>query len=305
MIRGEPVRSTESTRPRDVHDDRGLSSSVGCAIWGILNVTPDSFSDGGLYDTTERAIARGRALVDEGADVVDVGGESSRPAGTTYGTGFARVPEDDEIRRVVPVIEHLVGSLGARVSVDTVKPEVARRALSAGAHIVNDVSCGRSRELLEVVARAEAEVVLMHTRGQGEVAPPNTTYGDVVAEVTRELLEAAERAVDAGVARARVWLDPGLGFAKTAEQSALLLAHVDRLVATGYPILVGPSRKSFLGALAPLPDGRPPGPAEREGGTAAAVVAAVWAGARAVRVHDVVSMRQAVRVAEALQVRAR
>ncbi|MGB5195280.1 MAG: dihydropteroate synthase, partial [Polyangiales bacterium] len=192
-------------------------------LWGVLNVTPDSFSDGGRYLDPSAAIEHGLRLAEEGAHVLDVGGESSRPAGNTYGRGFEPVSVTEEIGRVVPVIEALSAQPGIRVSVDTVKPEVAVAALQAGATIVNDVQCAADPALARAAAEAGAEYVIMHNRGRGEVRPPNTAYADLVSDVIGELLAAAERAQSAGVPRASVWIDPGLGFAKTARQSAELL----------------------------------------------------------------------------------
>ncbi|MBC7172995.1 MAG: dihydropteroate synthase, partial [Polyangiaceae bacterium] len=297
MQRGEPLRSTGTN---DADEARGADGSPPCAIWGVLNVTPDSFSDGGLYASSSAALARGRALLAEGADVIDVGGESTRPAGGAYGVGFDVVPESEERDRVVPVIRALTEEHGATVSVDTTKPEVARAALEAGARIVNDVSGGRSNELLAAVAGAKAELVLMHNRGRGEVAPPNTTYEDVVEDVLRELFDSVGRAIAAGVAPERIWIDPGLGFAKTPEQSIALLAATARFAATGHRVLVGASRKGFIAYAAPRRDGTAPPPNERLGGTAATVIAAARLGAAAVRVHDVSAMRQALLVASAI-----
>jgi dihydropteroate synthase len=271
-----------------------------CQVWGVLNVTPDSFSDGGAYLTFDAALARGKALLADGADVLDVGGASSRPRGGMYGQGAEEVPAEVEVARVRPVVQALSGELGACVSIDTVQADVARAALAAGARIVNDVSCGSHPELLSVAAEHGAEYVLMHTRGRGEVQPPNTLYADVVADVLAELLAAVERAERHGIARERLWIDPGVGFAKTAEQSLLLLAHTAELVASGLRVLVGPSRKGFIAQSAPLASGAQPGPLQREAGTAAALTVAVIGGAHAVRVHDVASGRQAVRIAEAL-----
>ncbi len=270
-------------------------------LWGVLNVTPDSFSDGGKFLDCEAAVEHGRRLLQEGADVLDVGGESSRPAGRTYGEGFERVPAAEEILRVVPVIEVLAGHLGARVSIDTVKPEVAAAALAAGARIVNDVRCAEDPRLAEAAAAAGAEYVIMHNRGRGEVRSPNTDYGDLVQEVLAELLAAAERVEGAGVPRASIWLDPGLGFAKTAAQSAALLSSLGPFRKTGYRVLVGPSRKSFIAELAPDRGGERPSADHRLGGTAAAVAVCVAQEVEAVRVHDVFVMRQLIRVAEALR----
>lgn len=275
-----------------------------CEIWGVLNVTPDSFSDGGEHLRLEDALRHGREMLAAGADVVDVGGASSRPQGPFYGAGAAEVAPEEERARVVPVVERLVGDFGARVSVDTVRPEVARAALAAGATVVNDVSCARHDALLDVVAETGAGYVLMHTRGRGELSPEHTSYHDVVREVGEELLAGVERAIARGVGRERIWLDPGIGFAKTSGQSLALLARLGELCALGFPVLVGPSRKGFIAEAAPLADGAPPPPRERLGGTAAAVTAAVVGGARAVRVHDVATMRQTVLVASAMRPRA-
>ncbi|NNE19719.1 MAG: dihydropteroate synthase [Myxococcales bacterium] len=270
-------------------------------LWGVLNVTPDSFSDGGQYLERPAAVDHGRRLLQEGADVVDIGGESSRPAGRIYGEGFEQVPVAEEIRRVVPVVQALAGRLGARVSIDTVKPEVAAAALAAGASVVNDVRCAEDPALAEAAAAKSADYVIMHNRGRGEVQSPNTAYENVVDDVLAELLAAAQRVERAGVPRASVWLDPGLGFAKTAAQSALLLSSLGRFRKTGYRVLVGPSRKSFIAELAPNPGGEPPPPGDRLGGTAAAVAICAAAGVDAVRVHDVFAMRQLIRVAQALR----
>ncbi len=273
----------------------------GCAIWGVLNVTPDSFSDGGEHLHLDDALRRGRAMLAEGADVIDVGGASSRPRGGVYAEGAVAVSPAEECARVVPVIEALARELRAMVSVDTLAPEVALAAITAGAVVVNDVSGGQSEALLRVVADAEVECVLMHTRRRGEIDDMNTSYADVVSEVCAELLRAVERAIVLGVRRDRIWLDPGIGFAKTAAQSLRLLSRIDAIGALGFPVLVGPSRKAFIATAAPGIDGAPPPPAARLGGTLAAVTAAVFGGARAVRVHDVAAARQCVRVAVALR----
>lgn len=283
---------------------RDPSASVArCAVWGVLNVTPDSFSDGGRFLDVDAAVAHGLALAAAGADVIDVGGESTRPRGATYGEGYQDVSADEERARVVPVIERLVAA-GLVVSVDTVKADVAEAAIAVGARYVNDVSMGRSERLLEVCARRGVELVLMHNRGRGEVREPFTVYGDVIADVRDELLAAADRACTFGVARERLWLDPGLGFAKTAAQSGALLAATATFVATGLPVLVGASRKSFLAALTTA-EGPVAPPSERLGGSIAAAVIAALAGARAVRVHDVAPTRQALALVGALGLGAR
>lgn len=270
-----------------------------CAVWGVLNVTHDSFSDGGRYLDPRGAVAHAELLARQGATVIDIGGLSSRPAGQTYGPGATALSAQQELDRVAPVIEAL-RPLGIELSIDTTQAEVARGALALGASIVNDVSCAGSGALLDAVAAAGASYVAMHTRGKGEVAMPNTSYRDVIDEVVAELLMAVDRAVSHGVGRERIWLDPGIGFAKTAAQSFALLAKLERVVALGYPVLVGASRKGLIAEVAPLADGQKPSPLEREAGSLAVLTAAVLKGALAVRVHEVASARQAVLVAEAL-----
>lgn len=299
--RGRDQKSAEHSESCVIQGIDPLApSSLRCEIWGVLNVTPDSFSDGGAFITAEAAATQVERLLREGADVVDVGGESSRPRGITYGEGAAQVEEQEELRRVMPALTALAAR-GARVSVDTVKPAVARAALAGGARIVNDVSCGQRPELLEVAASAGAELVLMHTRGRGECSGANVEYRDVVPEVRDELLAAVARAEQRGVRRDRIWIDPGIGFAKTARQSLAVLAGTPAFVETGLRVLVGPSRKSFIAELARDASGDHPAPGRRLGGTAAAVTMAVLGGAHAVRVHDVAEMRQAAQLALALR----
>jgi dihydropteroate synthase len=282
----------------------GESFAVGvgrapCAVWGVLNVTPDSFSDGGAHTSAVSAVEAALRMQEQGAHVIDVGGESTRPRGKTYGDAVAAVSLDEELRRVLPVVEALC-MRGIEVSVDTTKAEVARRACQVGARIVNDVGCGRDPALLQAVAEARAQLVLMHNRGQGERRGSNIEYRDVVSDVLGELSQAVERAVAAGVARERIWIDPGIGFAKTAAQSLALIGRTDVFVASGQRVLVGPSRKSFIAEVAKLPGGDAPGALERVGGTAACIAIAVLLGAHAIRVHDVAEMRQAALVAASI-----
>jgi dihydropteroate synthase len=272
-----------------------------CQVWAVLNITPDSFSDGGKYLDPRAAVARAKELLALGADVLDIGGASSRPPGKTYGTGADVVSVEEELRRVLPVVDQIVGELGARVSVDTTRPEVARAALRAGARIVNDVSTGGSVELLEAVAEAKAEVVLMHNRGDGSAVGENIDYRSVVDDVVGELSAAAVRASVAGIPFGRIWLDPGIGFAKTAAQSLAVLAQLPKLARTGYRILVGPSRKSFIAVVEANANVVPQStPLQRLGGTAAAVTFSIVNGAAAVRVHDLPEMFQTVLLTEAL-----
>jgi len=245
-------------------------------VLGIVNVTPDSFSDGGLHATTAAAVAHGLALAAEGADALDVGGESTRP-------GAATVPEAEEADRVVPVVLGLRrAGCSLPLSVDTRKATVADAALRAGATIVNDVSAGTfDPRLLGVVARHDAGVILMHMKGEPGTMQRAPHYEDVLSEVLGWLLERARVAEAAGVRPDRIVLDPGIGFGKTAAHNETLLRGLEALVATGRPVLVGASRKSFLGAIT----GRPAG--ERLAGSLACVARAREAGAAAVRVHDV------------------
>jgi dihydropteroate synthase len=266
-----------------------LFDGPGPFLMGIVNATPDSFSDGGRFLDPGAAIAQALRLAEEGADVVDVGGESTRP-------GAPPVPADEEIARVVPIVAGLrARGFALPISIDTTKAAVARAALDAGADLVNDVAGLADPALAAVVARAGVPVVLMHTRGTPADMASRAVYGDVVAEVAAELAAALARAEAAGVARERVILDPGLGFAKTAEHNVALLARVTELRALGRPLLVGPSRKSFIGKLTGAEVG------DRLPGTLAAVTACVLAGVELVRVHDVAATRQAVLLAAAIR----
>lgn len=258
-------------------------------VMGVLNATPDSFSDGGLYDAPARALARAEEMVAEGADLLDLGGESTRP-------GAAPVSPRDEAARILPTLRLLRDRLAVPVSVDTRRAEVARAALAEGAEIVNDVSALADPAMGGVVAEAEAGVVLMHMRGTPETMQREARYADVAGEVADELAAALERARAAGIADARVVLDPGIGFAKTAEHNLELIARLGELARLGRPLLLGPSRKSFIGGIL----GGVPAE-ERGAGTAAACVVGLLHGARIFRVHDVRIVRQALDVAEALR----
>jgi len=256
---------------------------------GVVNTTPDSFSDGGQFLAADAAVAHAERLVAEGADLLDIGGESTRP-------GAAEVPAAVEASRVVPVIERLrAGGCAVPISVDTRKAEVARAALRAGADLVNDVSALSDPALREVVAEAGVPAVLMHMRGTPSDMASRAVYADVVGEVERELAAALARAVAAGVREELILLDPGLGFAKTAPHSLALLAALPRLARLGRPLVVGPSRKSFIGAISGAPVG------ERLPGTLAAVAACVLSGVEVIRVHDVAPARQAALVAFAIR----
>src|SRR5262245_45327317 len=255
---------------------------------GILNVTPDSFSDGGRFEDVDAAVEHGTRLIDEGADIVDVGGESTRP-------GSDPVSADEELSRVRPVIERLVAQHPAvPVSIDTRKAEVAAAALDAGATIVNDVSGARDPAMFETVRERDAAMVLMHMQGDPRTMQEAPSYEDVVAEVKEYLRERVEAAEFAGIDPARLVIDPGIGFGKDLEHNLELLHGIDGLLDLGRPVLVGPSRKRFIGTVLDLPEG------ERVEGTAAAVAWAVAHGAQLVRVHDVREIVRVVRMIDAI-----
>lgn len=256
-------------------------------IMGIINLSPDSFSDGGLVRGSASAWRRAVRLREAGADILDVGAESTRP-------GARSVPATVERARLLPVLRRL-SKLSIPVSVDTYKPEVARAALDAGACLLNDVQGLNNPGMWRLAAEYNVPLIIMHMRGQPRTMQKAPRYTRVSEDVRRELLDAARRARGAGVKASRIILDPGLGFGKTAQHNLLLLRDLPRLVRAGYPVLVGPSRKSFLTAiLGPQP------PRERTWGTAAAVALAVAGGARILRVHDVAEMRMVAQVAQAI-----
>ncbi|OHV40048.1 dihydropteroate synthase [Pseudofrankia sp. EUN1h] len=257
-------------------------------VMGVVNVTPDSFSDGGTYADPTEAVRAGLRMVADGADLVDVGGESTRP-------GAARVDTAEECRRVLPVIAALAAA-GAAVSVDTTRAAVAEAALAAGAVLVNDVSAAAEPDLLALVAEREAYYVLMHARGASVDMAKRAHYGDVVADVAAELAERLATVLDAGVRRERVIIDPGIGFAKRFEHNWALLAHLDAVTALGRPLLVGTSRKSFLGAVLATPDGAARPVEQREDATQATTALLAYQGVWGVRVHSVRPAVDAVRV---------
>jgi dihydropteroate synthase len=252
---------------------------------GILNVTPDSFSDGGQYLDKDRAVEHGLYMAAEGAAIIDVGAESTRP-------GSSPVPAGEQIQRAVPVIEALAGQVKVQISIDTHNVEVAMAALDAGADMVNDITALADDRMAALVAQREVPVVIMHMQGTPATMQANPIYGDVVGEVLAFLLERAAKAQAAGIPKDRIFIDPGIGFGKTVEHNLALLRHLDRLVATGYRVLVGPSRKRFIGQIT----GRD-NPANRVFGTAAVVALCVQAGVSVVRVHDVAAMIDVVKMA--------
>jgi dihydropteroate synthase len=260
---------------------------------GILNVTPDSFSDGGIFLDPDAAVARGRQMAAEGADLIDVGGESTRPGSTA-------VPLEEELRRVIPVIRRLANAVRVPLSIDTSKAEVAAQALEVGASIVNDVTALRDDPAMAtVVAERRAAVILMHMRGTPQTMQRRPRYRDVVQEVAAFLDEAARRAMAAGVARRRILLDPGLGFGKTVEHNLALLRRLPELISLGFSLVIGPSRKSFLGKILDAEIH------ERLPGTLACLAQAMRSGVHIVRVHDVRPAAQFLRMLSAINGTAR
>ncbi len=260
-------------------------------IMGVVNVTPDSFSDGGKFFSADAAVAHGRRLITEGADILDVGGESTRP-------GSDAVSDAEEIRRVVPVIDGL-GALGKPISIDTRKVVVAKAAIDAGATIINDVAGFRDPGMAPLAAETGVGVVLMHMRGEPKTMQSAIHYDDVVREVRDYLLERAQSVEKQGVLRDAIVLDPGIGFGKRSgegiEDNALLIKHVAELRGLGYPVLIGASRKSFIGNILKVPM------ANRLEGSVAAAVIAAWQGVEIVRVHDVLETRRALDLTDAVR----
>ncbi len=268
--------------------DRVLDLGSQTAIMGILNATPDSFSDGGRYCEPVNAVARAHEIVEEGADILDLGGESTRP-------GSPGISVEEELRRVVPILDAFGDRYPIPISIDTSKPEVARAALERGACIVNDVtSLSKGPELGIEAAKFDAALILMHMRGNPSNMQSLPASPDILAEIEVWAQEAVARARDSGVSSDKIILDPGIGFGKTAAQNLEILGNLDRLAAAGFPILVGTSRKSFIGAIAKKPAN------ELVWGTAASVVASIIYGAHMVRVHDVGAMREVADITDAI-----
>ncbi|UCG55909.1 MAG: dihydropteroate synthase [Phycisphaerales bacterium] len=265
-----------------------LDFTAGCLVMGVLNVTPDSFSDGGQFLDAGDAVRHGLGMLDAGAAIIDVGGESTRP-------GSAPVPAKEQIRRVVPVIEKLAGGANVPISIDTHEYEVAKAALDAGAGMINDITALSDERIGGLAAEREVPVVLMHMLGTPATMQVEPKYDDVVTEVLDYLLARATRAEELGVAGNMIFIDPGIGFGKTLEHNLLLLRHIDRFVASGYRVLVGTSRKSFIGQLTGKDK-----PSDRVFGTAGTVALCVAAGVSIVRVHDVPEILDVVKVVKAI-----
>jgi dihydropteroate synthase len=261
-------------------------------IMGILNVTPDSFSDGGQYSDVDAAVLQARRMLDEGADIIDIGGESTRP-------GAEPVAADEQIRRVVPVVEAIRQQVSADIpiSIDTTLSAVARAALEAGADIINDISAGRDDEaILALAAETDAPIILMHSQGAPKTMQDNPYYDDVVQDVLAALYRQIDAALKAGIKKKRIAIDPGIGFGKRKQDNLDLLAHLDAFVAAGYPVLLGTSRKRFMGTICDVSE-----PSELVIATAVTTALGIMAGVRMFRVHDVRENRQAADVAWAIK----
>ncbi len=265
-----------------------LDFSAGCLVMGILNVTPDSFSDGGEFLDSGKAVEQGLKMADEGAAIIDVGPESTRP-------GAEPVPTDEQIKRAVPVIKTLAKKINVPISIDTTNYNVAKVALDAGAGIINDVTALADERMARLAAERRVPVILMHIQGTPRTMQAEPKYKDVVAEVLAFLLERAKRAEQFGIQKEKIFIDPGIGFGKIVEHNLKLLANIDNFVKTDYRVLVGPSRKAFIGKLT----GRD-NPPERIFGTAAIVALCVAAGVSIVRVHDVAEMSDVVKMTIAI-----
>lgn len=260
-------------------------------LMGVINVTPDSFSDGGQFNSVEAAVAQAQRMVQAGVDILDIGGQSTRP-------GAAQISLEEELERTIPVIEAICRNVSDRVtlSIDTTRVAVARSAIAAGANWLNDISGGTYEpEMLTLPGELNCPIVLMHLRGTPETMQSLTDYDDLMGELVTCLGAQAQKVIDAGAQPEQIILDPGIGFAKTYEQNIEILRQLPKLRALGYPLLVGPSRKSFIGQILDQPD-----PKQRVWGTAAACCGAIASGADILRVHDVAEMRDVCRVADAI-----
>ena len=266
-----------------------LDFSQGCLVMGILNVTPDSFSDAGQYFDADRAIEHGLKMAADGAAIIDVGAESTRP-------GSEAVPAKEQIRRAIPVIEALVGKTDVPVSIDTYNHEVAKAALDAGAAMINDITALGDERMGTLAAEYGVPVVLMHMKGTPATMQVKPKYDDVVGEVRAFLLDRAKKAEKSGIPKERIFIDPGIGFGKTLEHNLLLLKNIGRFVDSGYRVLVGTSRKAFIGRITGKEN-----PAERIFGTAATVALCAAAGVSIVRVHDVAEMTDVVSMIEQIK----
>ena len=280
----------QKTNTRDILEwpSGKLDFSSGCLVMGVLNVTPDSFSDGGKFFSPEKAVEHGLKMAADGAAIIDIGPESTRP-------GAEPVPTKEQIRRAVPVIEALAKKTKSCISIDTTNSDVAKDALDTGATMINDISALADERMAKLAAKCKVPVVLMHIQGTPRTMQIEPKYKDVVAEVLAFLLNRAKRAEQFGIPKERIFIDPGIGFGKTVEHNLTLLANIDRFVKTGYRVLVGPSRKTFIGKLTGKEN-----PAERIFGTAAAVALCAAADVSIVRVHDVAEMIDVIKTTNAI-----
>jgi dihydropteroate synthase len=265
-----------------------LDFSGGCLLMGVLNVTPDSFSDGGKFIDRDRAIEQGLKMVEDEAAIIDVGPESTRP-------GAESVSADEQIKRAIPVISAIAKKAKTCISIDTTNYEVAKAALDAGANIINDITALADERMAQLAAKRKTPVILMHMQGTPRTMQVEPKYKDVVGEVLKFLLDKAKRAKESGIPKERIFIDPGIGFGKTVGHNLKLLANIDKFVKTGYRVLVGPSRKWFIGKLTGKEN-----PADRTFGTAAVVALCASAGVSIVRVHDVAKMVDVVKIANAI-----
>ncbi len=277
--------------------DFGSTAGSTTCIMGILNATPDSFSDGGKFNSLETAVNQGIKLVKDGAHILDIGGESSRPFA-------APVSEQEELDRVIPVIESLSKRIDVPISIDTVKSVVAKEAINAGAAIINDISAFEKDPLMaDVAVETNAPVILMHMKGTPETMQVNPNYDDLMLEITNYLEARAVFAMEKGIQKDRIILDPGIGFGKTVEHNLVLINHLDRLISLGYPVLMGPSRKSFIQNILSEKEKTTIGPEniKTEYGTLAAVAASVMNGAHIVRVHDVKKVKSFTHIIDSIR----
>ncbi|SDU46952.1 dihydropteroate synthase [Desulfobacula phenolica] len=266
-------------------------------IMGILNATPDSFSDGGRFNTVDKAVTQGIKLVEDGAHILDIGGESTRPFSEP-------VSEQEELDRVIPVIEALAKQIDVPISIDTVKSVVAKEALDAGAAIINDISAfEKDPAMADLAARQGVPVVLMHMKGTPETMQVDPNYDDLMLEITRYLESRAAHAMEKGIQKKNIILDPGIGFGKTVEHNLVILNHLDKITALGYPVLMGPSRKSFIQNILSQKEKVQVGPdnIKTEYGTLAAVAASILKGAHIVRVHDVEKVNSFTRIIDSIR----
>ncbi|MCK4767103.1 MAG: dihydropteroate synthase [Desulfobacula sp.] len=266
-------------------------------IMGILNVTPDSFSDGGKFNTFETAVSQGIRLVDDGAHILDIGGESTRPFATP-------VSEQEELDRIIPIIENLSNQIDVPISIDTVKSVVAKEALNAGAVIINDISAfEKDPAMADLAAQRDVPVVLMHMKGTPETMQVNPGYDDLMLEITNYLESRAAYAMKKGIQKNNIILDPGIGFGKTVEHNLVLINHLEKITALGFPVLTGPSRKSFIQNILSKNNKTPVGPdnIKAEDGSLAAVAASILKGAHIVRVHDVEKVKSATLIIDSIR----